>query len=198
MKKSLLFFIFFSICCLGFSQFPPLISAKLLGSSSICALSPGIYSIAPVEGATVYSWSFPFSWHGSSSSNTILITPNSGTGTITVTTTNSNGQIVSARLPVNVVDCNSLISKFGIGGFDGVVDVFPNSSFGKFFVDYNGDKSDLGVSITNQQGQEIYNRNLRPDFKNEINLAGKKGMFFLKVYHSCGYLILIKKIIVIE
>lgn len=175
-----------------------MITGKIFGNPSVCALSSAVYSIAPVDGATGYSWSFPFSWAGTSNTNTISIIPVSNSGTITVNTTNNLGQIISARLAINVVDCKTPISKYGLSGFDGVVDVFPNTGFGKVFVDYNGGAADLGVSITNLQGQEIYSRNLRPDFKNEINLKNKPGMYFLKVYHTCGYIISMKKITVLQ
>ncbi len=184
--------IFVSFNC--FSQFPPLITTTVFGLSSPCQLSPATYSIAAVEGARDYFWSFPFSWAGTSKINSITVIPNSNTGTISVTTTNLNGQIINARLALNVLDCNAPIIKYGLSGFEGDLNVYPNPNYGKLFIVYNDDMTLLTFSIFNVLGQEISSGNLAPNTRKEITLKCGRGFYILKINGPANYLILQKKV----
>ena len=195
MKKQFPFFILIITSFFSYSQFTPLITGTIVGNKSFCAYTESTYSIAPVTGATSYNWSFPFSWIGKSSTNTISIIPNLNSGTISVTTTNNNGQIISARLPLNLIDCNTQIFKYGLSGFDGLINVSPNPNYGKLSIDYNIDKTLLVASLINLQEIEIYKGNLYPDNKKEIDLHGITGFFILKISAPNNYLLFQKKII---
>ena len=71
------------------------------GSVAVCSGISGTYSVAPVAGATSYTWTLPSGWSGSSTTNTITA---SGTlsGTIYVTVSNSCGTSPSQSLNVTV------------------------------------------------------------------------------------------------
>lgn len=70
---------------------PPSQPGAISGNTLICLNSVNVYSLAPVSGATSYSWSMPGGWSGNSTSNVISITTNGGVGTITVTCKNACG-----------------------------------------------------------------------------------------------------------
>lgn len=61
------------------------------GKTSICSGTSNTYSIAPVNGATSYSWAAPPGWTGTSTSNSISLTANTFGGTMSVTAINGCG-----------------------------------------------------------------------------------------------------------
>lgn len=61
------------------------------GNTSICSGTSNTYSIAPVNGATSYSWASPPGWAGTSTSNSISLTANTFGGTMSVTAINGCG-----------------------------------------------------------------------------------------------------------
>jgi len=192
LKKQILFFVLIIFSLRSYSQFPPLVTGTINGISTLCAFNNVSYSIAPVEGATFYSWSFPFSWTGKSNTNTIEIIPTLNSGTISVSTTNSKGQIISARLSLNVIDCNTRINKYGLKGFQGILNVSKN--FGTWFVDYKIDKSQLIVYVSDLIGKEIYKSTIFPDTNRRIDLAAKPGLYILEIYDANNFPLLQKKI----
>jgi hypothetical protein len=75
----------------------------IAGSNSICSGASAIYSVAPVSGATSYSWSLPGGWTGTSSTNTISIVAGANSGIISVIAGNpcGNSQAVTLNVTVN-------------------------------------------------------------------------------------------------
>jgi hypothetical protein len=71
---------------------PPSGLGAIAGPSVICGSgSSAIYSVAPVTGASSYSWTLSFGLTGSSTSNTIYVTGTQVVGTMTVSAMNSCG-----------------------------------------------------------------------------------------------------------
>jgi hypothetical protein len=72
------------------------------GSVTICSGNTPTYSVAPVSGATSYTWSLPGGWTGSSATNIINTTANATSGNVTVTATNACGTSAVQTLSVTV------------------------------------------------------------------------------------------------
>jgi alpha-tubulin suppressor-like RCC1 family protein len=72
------------------------------GNSIVCSGSINTYSIAPVNGATSYSWSIPNGNTGSSTSNLISVTANN-VGVISVAAINACGSSASQTLAISTV-----------------------------------------------------------------------------------------------
>lgn len=76
--------------------------STISGANSLCAGSgSNSYSVAPVSGATSYSWSLPGGWSGSSTTNVINVIPNS-TGILTVSAVNSCGAGTGQTLNITI------------------------------------------------------------------------------------------------
>ncbi len=75
---------------------------NISGAVSICQNSTNIYNISPVSGATIYTWTLPPGWSGSSTSTTINATAGTTGGTISVTADNFCGSSSPETLPVTV------------------------------------------------------------------------------------------------
>jgi hypothetical protein len=86
------------VACSGTPPAPGSIS----GNISVCQSASYIYSVAPVVGATSYSWTFPGGWTGTSTSNTILVNAGASSGTIMVSTGNCCGSSQPTTMDVNV------------------------------------------------------------------------------------------------
>lgn len=78
------------------------IPGSISGTTVICAGTSAVYSIAPVSGATSYSWSLPGGWSGTTTTNSISITAGSAGGTIGVSSVNGCGTSVQQTLAVTV------------------------------------------------------------------------------------------------
>jgi hypothetical protein len=85
---------------------------SISGDTTVCVGSVQTYSVAPVTGATSYTWSLPGGWTGTSTTNTINLTVGSNGGVIVVTADNICGSSNPQYLLVSVV--NSPPSQPGI------------------------------------------------------------------------------------
>ena len=63
----------------------------VIGNTQPCVGNLTTYSVAPVAGASAYSWTLPSGWSGTSVTNSIQVNPGSGGGLIQVTATNACG-----------------------------------------------------------------------------------------------------------
>jgi mucin-19 len=106
----------------------PAAPGNISGSTAICANSTtNIYSIAPVAGATSYTWSVPtdigtsFTGQGTTSI-TVTAASSASTDNITVTATNSAGPCTSLSSPVLSVSIvtGAPATPGAIGGYSGV------------------------------------------------------------------------------
>jgi hypothetical protein len=70
------------------------------GTPGVCEGSTSQYSIAPVSGATSYTWTLPSGWTGTSTTETITVTAGATTGDITVTANNTCGSSPAQTLTV--------------------------------------------------------------------------------------------------
>lgn len=72
------------------------------GNTAVCAGSAAsLYSVAPVSGATSYTWSLPGGWTGTSSSNTISASPGTS-GVFSVMAVNACGSSIAKTYTVIV------------------------------------------------------------------------------------------------
>jgi hypothetical protein len=86
---------------------PPPAPGAISGGTTICLGSQTNYGVAPVAGATSYTWTTPPGWIGSSSTNSIMMSPISGTYIIQVAATNSCGSSATSSIMVQVGDCET-------------------------------------------------------------------------------------------
>jgi hypothetical protein len=71
---------------------PPTTPGTVNGNASICSSLATTYSVAPVTGATSYTWTLPGGWTGTSSTNTISVISNGTSGNVSVVAGNPCGQ----------------------------------------------------------------------------------------------------------
>ena len=74
----------------------------ITGNTTPCQGTLQTYSIAPVSGATSYTWALPSGWSGSSTTSTITVTSGSSGGTISVYANNTCGSGTARTLDVSV------------------------------------------------------------------------------------------------
>ncbi len=80
----------------------PTTPGAISGITSICAGGSGTYTIAPVSGATSYTWTLPSGWSGTSTTESIELTTGATSGTISVTAENACGSSTAQTLDVTV------------------------------------------------------------------------------------------------
>jgi len=74
----------------------------ITGATTVCSGTPQTYSIAPVVGATSYTWTLPGGWTGSSLTNVINVIVGNSSGNITVSAVNACGSSAASSLAVTV------------------------------------------------------------------------------------------------
>jgi len=91
----------------------------ITGPANVNPFSLNTYSVAPVTGATSYSWNIPGYWSGVSTTNTITIKVDASAGSFSVTANSANcvsiaaTKIITATIlnpDVNVTDINIAVS----------------------------------------------------------------------------------------
>jgi hypothetical protein len=80
----------------------PATPTTISGLDTVCSNSLNNYSVAPVSGATSYTWSLPNSWSGTSTTANISATAGTVGGTVSVTANNSCGSSAAQVLNVTV------------------------------------------------------------------------------------------------
>jgi gliding motility-associated-like protein len=80
----------------------PAAPGAIVGTSTICAGSSNIYSIAAVVGATSYTWTLPTGWTGTSTTNSITAAASATSGNVTVTANNACGTSAAQTLLITV------------------------------------------------------------------------------------------------
>jgi hypothetical protein len=76
---------------------------SLTGDLSVCAGSTHNYSIAPVSGATSYTWTLPLGWSGSSNTNSVNALAGTTGGNISVVANNACGSSAAQSMNVTVI-----------------------------------------------------------------------------------------------
>jgi hypothetical protein len=145
------------------------------GNSVVCRTQSNTYSIAPVAGATSYSWSLPNGWTGTSSTNTISVVTGSLSGSVMVTANGTCNVLYSANRQVTVSACTD-INETSAGSVSNHFAVFPNPSNGDIKVECNMNST---YTMVNCLGQVV----LTGDLKNGVNsidlTAYPKGIYLL-------------------
>lgn len=72
----------------------------IAGNTAVCAATSQTYSVAPVSGATSYTWTLPSGFTGSSVTNSITLTTGTNNGSISVLAVNSCGNSTASTLAI--------------------------------------------------------------------------------------------------
>ena len=80
----------------------PAMPGTINGPNTVCTTTPYTYSIAPVSGATSYTWTLPGTWTGSSTTDSIVATVGASGGTISVTAGGFCGNSPAQTLAVSL------------------------------------------------------------------------------------------------
>ncbi|MFC5269924.1 T9SS type A sorting domain-containing protein [Adhaeribacter terreus] len=78
----------------------PVQPGAITGNAVACSGLAQTYSVAPVTGASTYTWTLPAGWSGTSTTNSISVTAGSGGGTISVVASNGCGSSSAQTLAV--------------------------------------------------------------------------------------------------
>jgi hypothetical protein len=73
---------------------------SIAGNTALCNTANQTYTIAPVAGATSYTWTLPNGWTGTSTSNSITVQPVANGGSISVAAQNFCGSSSASSLAV--------------------------------------------------------------------------------------------------
>ncbi len=76
--------------------------SSITGNATICSGSLNTYSIAPVAGATDYTWTLPSGWTGISTTNSINATSSASSGNISIKANNGCGSSLAQTLVITV------------------------------------------------------------------------------------------------
>jgi hypothetical protein len=158
----------------------------ITGADTLCKGSSAIYSIAPVAGATSYTWTLPSGWSGSSTTNSITITTgNAGAGYITVTADNLCGSSPPDSFYVMVFICsgNSQLSILNSQLF-----IYPNPNDGSFML-YNSLPFKLNSQflIMDVTGRMVYTQAIINQESSIINVSPlSNGVYYWEMKTQGG------------
>ncbi len=93
----------------------------ITGNTTVCSGAVQNYSVAPVSGATSYSWVLPAGWSGISTGNVITVTPGNAGGNISVSAVNNCGTSAQQTLAVATTT-----QPLAVGAISGETVVCPN------------------------------------------------------------------------
>jgi hypothetical protein len=164
------------------------VSASFTVDTSFC---PQIVFVDNSTGATSWTWTFG-DGNNSTAMSPIHTYQGNGTFTVTLTSAGTCGTDVSTQ----TVTVNCLVS---IDLPDNLhITVYPNPSFGRFNVKFEGLESDVSVGIYNELGQLVYAKDLmglRGNVESAIDLGRPAaGVYFLKL--KIGDAMVTKRILV--
>jgi hypothetical protein len=91
----------------------PATPTTIIGTTPICSGSSNTYSIAPVSGASSYTWTLPSGWIGSSTTTSINTIANATSGNISVTANNFCGSSASQTIIISVTTADTSVSVSG-------------------------------------------------------------------------------------
>ena len=182
--------------CLAVSSKPAL-PTSIAGPSSVCSNQHVVFSVAPVAGATSYTWTVPShsvitSGQGT---NSISVTFGNRSGNVTVVANSACGNSATQTLAVSVTCVmspviNPITSARNINSEllspVQVLSVYPNPSSGYFQVHFDNNSSNYKMVITDAMNKTVFVRALQlkenyidVDFS---NLA--KGVYIIKVFDA--------------
>lgn len=88
--------------------------ATINGSSTVCAGSSNVYLVTNDSLASIYNWTLPGGWSGSSTTNSITITAGNAGGTLSVVAGNTCGTSDASTITVNVNTVNTTVTQTGL------------------------------------------------------------------------------------
>ena len=119
------------------------------GPATVCAGSSQTYSIAPVAGATSYTWSLPTGWTGTSTTTSITVTVGTTGGSISVVAVNGCGNSPAQTQTITVTPAPpATITPAGPVTFcqGGTVQLDANTGTGLTYQWYNGSTAITGAT----------------------------------------------------
>lgn len=166
----------------------PGIAGNISGNSTVCANETGLgYSIAPVFGATNYTWLIPSGATIISGANTNAIIVDWGvvSGNVIVTASNACGNSGSKVLPVTV-NCRISASNAAIA-----LNVYPNPASTNLTFDLSGmQDGNVAIEITDLSGRMINAFSgiiLNNKFISDVDVHSySKGVYLMKASNANG------------
>ena len=155
----------------------------ITGADTLCETSTSTYSIAPVAGATSYTWTLPSGWSGSSSTNSITITTgNAGTGYVTVTADNFCGSSPPDSFLVMVFICSGINTPANANE----ITLYPNPNDGRFAIS-NLRFMIYDLRITDVTGRVVYQQSINNSKGAEtISLPLSNGVYYWEIKTQDG------------
>ena len=148
----------------------------IAGPTSVCNGSINTYKVAPVAGATTYTWVLPGGWIGSSTADSIIATAGVTNGIITVTADNGCG--TSTVQSLDVTSCTTGINE--VSTLDNEVKLYPNPFSQNVTVDVSVD-GPVTITMFNMIGENIGQWQLNKGM-NTINTgAMPSGVYLMQI-----------------
>jgi len=148
---------------------------SIYGNTLACGGSSQTYSVAPVPGASSYSWTLPSGWTGSSATNVIHTTAGSSGGNINVSVNGSCGTSAPRSIFVDVDNAspsfpgsiygNSLVCSQSLNTYS--IAAVPNTRFYTWVIP----TAWTGISTTNSIN---------------VNVGATSGNISVKAINACG------------
>ena len=89
----------------------PALPGTIQGNPSICSGNSYTYSVTKDSTATLYTWTLPNGWTGTSTTNSITVTPGTTGGTLSVAAQNSCGVSTARTLNITVTALDISVSR---------------------------------------------------------------------------------------
>jgi len=148
----------------------------IAGPTSVCNGSINTYKVAPVAGATTYTWVLPGGWTGSSTADSIIATAGVTNGIITVTADNGCGN--STVQSLDVTSCTTGINE--VSTLDNEVKLYPNPFSQNVTVDVSVD-GPVTITMFNMIGENIGQWQLNKGM-NTINTGAiPSGIYLMQI-----------------
>ena len=103
----------------------PVQPGTITGATSVCDGSVQTYSVAPVAGATSYSWILQTGWTGTSTTNSITVTAGSGSGNVIVHANNACGSGPGKTLFVSIISTTQVTISGNPGNYNFCAQIAP-------------------------------------------------------------------------
>jgi hypothetical protein len=164
-------------------------AGSISGPDTLCQGPENIvYNVGSINGATQYTWTVPAGVTVVSGAGTSQITLNFGStsqsGNISVKGNNDCGDGTGSSMAVVVKNCTGIEQN----SLESSVRIYPNPVRNELTLSINGREQQLGLTISNANGQVVYSEileNITADYKKKLNMSGfSKGVYFLKLSNN--------------
>jgi hypothetical protein len=164
-------------------------AGTISGTDTLCQGPDNVvYNVGSINGATQYTWTVPTGVTVVSGAGTSQITLNFGStsqsGNIAVKGNNDCGDGTESSMAIVVKNCTGIAQN----SLESSVLLYPNPVRNELTLSINGREQQLGLTLTNANGQVVYSEkleNITADYKKKLNMSGfSKGVYFLKLSNN--------------